>query len=177
VNCPFDELDESGRSRCPEVIDVLLRDQDDVDVWRTGGPGFLEATVDVEWVSFVTATPIIFRDDPTPTVICEASCTKAVECTPGEADPVDVCTADCLDGLALTGDPIEDACRPLYVAFEDCLTTLTCSDAVAVLDGTATTDVTCVRVEVAIDNCEAEVFGGASAGRRRPSVLERQRAR
>jgi hypothetical protein len=37
--------------------------------------------------------------------------------------------------------------------------------------------VTCVRVEVAIDNCEAEVFGGASAGRRRPSVLERQGAR
>jgi len=175
--CLYDEIGIDGTTACPDRIEVAIYEPGDVDFWVTGGPGFIQTEVTVTYESELNASPIVFFDDPMPTAICEASCTKAVECTPGEADPVDVCTADCLDGLALTGDPIEDACRPLYVAFEDCLTTLTCSDVVAVLDGTATTDVTCVRVEVAIDNCEAEVFGGASAGRRRPSVLERQRAR
>jgi hypothetical protein len=175
--CLYDEIGIDGTTACPDRIEVAIYEPGDVDFWVTGGPGFIRTEVTVTYESELYASPIVFFDDPMPTAICEASCTKAVECTPGEADPVDVCTPDCLDGLALTGDPIEDACRPLYVAFEDCLTTLTCSDVVAVLDGTATTDVTCVRVEVAIDNCEAEVFGGASAGRRRPSVLERQRAR
>jgi hypothetical protein len=176
-NCLYDLLRVDGTTQCPSSTDVLVYEPGDVDSWVTGGPGFLQTEVTVTYESELYASPIVFFDDPMPTAICEASCTKAVECTPGEADPVDVCTADCLDGLALTGDPIEDACRPLYVAFEDCLTTLTCSDVVAVLDGTAGTDVTCVRVEVAIDNCEAEVLGDASAWRRWHSVLERHRRR
>ncbi len=167
--CGYSELESSSTftSSC-SIVPVALGDDVTVNRVIVTAPGYLteEHTVtrcdgsspppDGSCDSF--ATYIVLQVDPAPTAICEAYCGRALECTPDNAEPIDACVALCLDGLALSGEPDGDACRPLYIANYDCVSLVeTCDEFVAYAQGTAPPEAACSKIEGFITQCELEL--------------------
>jgi hypothetical protein len=141
------------------------------------GPAFIEArpgrtTVTLEAVGFLPYTgafdvevtsEVVLQDDPNPVAECEGKCANEVACGgQGAGAGEDACVQACLAELALTGDDLADACRPLRVVQAYCLGLLTCDGFLAFERGEPND---CAAIPTAIADCESDVRSAASAAR------------
>jgi hypothetical protein len=106
-----------------------------------------------ELVDARVSSEVVLQDDPNPVAECEGKCANEVACGgQGAGAGEDACVQACLADLALTGDDLADACRPLRVVQAYCLGLLTCDGFLAFQRGEPND---CTAIPTAIADCEA----------------------
>jgi hypothetical protein len=121
-----------------------------------------------ELVDARVSSEVVLQDDPNPVAECEGKCANEVACGgQGAGAGEDACVQACLADLALTGDDLADACRPLRVVQAYCLGLLTCDGFLAFERGEPND---CAAIPTAIADCEADVRSAASAARHPPRL-------
>jgi hypothetical protein len=124
------------------------------------GSGRIAITIDAvgllpydDVIDVEVTSEVVLQDDPNPVAECEGKCANEVACGgQGAGAGEDACVQACLADLALTGDDLADACRPLRVVQAYCLGLLTCDGFLAFQRGEPND---CTAIPTAIADCEA----------------------